>query len=75
MRGDQKERFRRLGLNIAYQRKINGLTQERLSEKIGISRTHLGRIETGDCAPSVEVLFDLAEALGISADRFFRSND
>ena len=39
------ESYKKLGLNIAYYRKANGLSQEKLAELVGISRTHMSRIE------------------------------
>lgn len=42
------EKFRFLGLNIAYYRKEKGLSQSQLAELVNISRTHMSRIETAD---------------------------
>ena len=39
------EKYRRIGLNIAHQRKLKKLTQVQLAERIGISRTHMSNIE------------------------------
>ena len=60
-------RYFQLGLNIAYYRKLKGLTQIRLAEIAGISRTHMSNIEAPGVEKSVslDVLFDLAEALGV----------
>ncbi len=63
--------YKRLGLNIAYYRKVNNLSQEKLAEMINISRTHMSRIETADCAVSLDVIFDICDTLGISADKLF----
>ena len=38
---------------------------------MNISRTHMSRIETADCAVSLDVVFDIADALGVSPDRLF----
>lgn len=38
-------KYIRMGLNIAYQRKLKKLTQLQLAELIGISRTHMSNIE------------------------------
>ena len=64
---DNKERYRDLGCAIAYYRKRQGLTQEQLSEKIGISRQHMGAIEAPNMvrAISLDVLFNIATALDI----------
>ena len=54
-----KEDYRRLGLNIAYYRKARNLSQIKLAEMVDISRTHMSRIETADCAVSLDVVFAL----------------
>lgn len=63
--------YKRLGLNIAYYRKIKGYSQSRLSEKINISRTHMSRIETADCAVSLDIIFEIAKVLEISLKELF----
>jgi transcriptional regulator with XRE-family HTH domain len=62
-----KNDYLQLGLNIAYYRKLKGLTQTQLAEIIEISRTHMSNIEAPNVKKSVslDVLFDLAEALGV----------
>ncbi len=57
--------IRLIGLNIAYYRKLKGISQIELAEKINISRTHMSRIETALCEPPLHVLLDIAEALDI----------
>ena len=73
MQKDQKERYKNLGLNIAFYRKLRGLTQEKLAEKVDISRTHMSRIETADCAVSLDVVFNLADALEIEVYKLFEN--
>ena len=63
--------YKYLGLNISYYRKANSLSQEKLAELINISRTHMSRIETADCAVSLDVLFDICNVLRISPDKLF----
>ena len=41
-----------------------GLTQQQLSEKIGINQAVLSRIETGKANPSIVTLQKLAKGLG-----------
>ncbi|MBR6800665.1 MAG: helix-turn-helix transcriptional regulator [Eubacteriaceae bacterium] len=65
-------KYRSLGLNIAYYRKQKGFSQEQLAEKIDISRTHMSRIETADCAVSLDVIFDICEALEIPSYKIFK---
>lgn len=66
-KADNSQRYIELGYNIAYYRKHAGLTQEQLAERAGISRPHMGAIEAPKlCRPiSLELLFNLANALGI----------
>lgn len=64
---DFNEDYRILGLNIAYYRKIKGLTQLQLAEKTNVSRTHISNIEAPNkkTAISLDLLFSIAYALDI----------
>ena len=67
----QLNKYRYLGLNIAYYRKERGLSQEALAELINISRTHMSRIETAVCAVSLDVVFDICDALNVPPSKIF----
>ena len=67
----QLNKYRYLGLNIAYYRKERGLSQESLAELVNISRTHMSRIETADCAVSLDVVFDICDALNVPPSKMF----
>lgn len=56
---------------IAYYRKRAGLTQEALAERVDISRSHLSAIEAPNIVRpfSLEILFDLSDALGVPVSR------
>ena len=75
MREDYRERFRILGLRIAYYRKMRGMTQEQLAEAIGRSVSFVSQIEANNAAEvkgvSLETLFLMSEKLGISMARLF----
>lgn len=71
MQEQQREKFRFLGLNIAYYRKETGLSQSQLAELVNVSRTHMSRIETADCAVSLDVVFDICDALNVRPARLF----
>ena len=75
MRIHQYDKYRRLGLNIAYFRKEKGLSQIQLAELVNISRTHMSRIETADCAVSLDVIFDICDVLEIKPQRLFNFRD
>ena len=58
-----------IGLNIMRYRKEQGLTQDQLSEMAGYSRNHLQRVETAVCKPTVGLLLDVSEVLGVPVER------
>jgi transcriptional regulator with XRE-family HTH domain len=57
-----------LAANVTRLRRQKGLTQVQLAEKIGISEVMLNRIEKAKSSPGAELLFSLADALGVGAD-------
>ena len=71
MKNDFFENYRMLGARISYYRKIHGLSQLQLAEQINISRTHMSRIETAECAVSLDVIFKIAEVLQEPSYKFF----
>lgn len=54
----------RLGTAIAVRRKARGLTQEQFAEAIGVSPEWVSRMERGVGLPSLDVLAQIAAALG-----------
>ncbi|MBE6532093.1 MAG: helix-turn-helix transcriptional regulator [Ruminococcaceae bacterium] len=64
--------YRQLGLKIAYYRKLRGITQEQLAEKIDKSAAFIGHVEAPnvDKAISLDTLFDISEALDVPAHKF-----
>jgi len=57
--------------NIAYYRKLRGLSQEDLAQKVGVKQPHISRIENGDDGPPLRLFKDIADALDVSlADLF-----
>lgn len=71
MNQKQYIKYRCLGLNIAYYRKEHGLSQSQLAELVNVSRTHMSRIETADCAVSLDVVFDICDVLGVKPSKLF----
>ena len=51
-----------LGLRVREVRKLRGLSQERLAEKVGVEPKQISRIEGGKSAPA----FDTLEAIAIN---------
>lgn len=60
--------YYQIGQRIRKYRKAEGLSQEQLAEKIGISVTHMSHIETGNTKLSLPVFVKTAEILGIQTD-------
>ena len=62
---ENKDKYIALGLNIAYSRKREGMTQKQLAEKAGISRSYLGEIEAHNMITNIsfEMLFNISAAL------------
>ena len=48
-----------------------GFSQEALAEKADIHPNYVGRIERGECAPTVEILLKIAGALDVHPHRLF----
>lgn len=69
-----RDRLIQLGLTIAAYRKLQGMSQEQLAEKADISRSFLSAIEAPNVsrAFSVEILFNIADALSMGADELLR---
>lgn len=61
-----EERYRKIGLNPCYYRKMNKMTQLQLAEAAGISSTYLGRIERGECSgTALSIYWRLCDTLEI----------
>ena len=61
--------YYQLGQQIRKYRKVHGMSQEQLAEKIGISVTHMSHIETGNTKLSLQVFVDITRALDISGSQ------
>lgn len=54
--------------NIIALRKMNGLSQEELADKINVSRQTLSKYETGESLPDVEKCKQIADVFEVSLD-------
>jgi len=70
-----KDRYRTLGLNIAYYRKKRGLTQEELAERAGIERSRISKTEIAWVGTSLDMVFKIADALEIEPFKLFVERD
>lgn len=65
----REQEYKMIGLNIAYYRKLKGISQLTLAEEVDLSRTHISNIEAPNMptAISLDALLDIADALGVPA--------
>ena len=72
MKEQHYPKYRMIGLKISYYRKLRGLTQEQLAEKIDKNLAFIGAVEAPNVnrTVSLDTLFDIAEALDVPAYKF-----
>ena len=71
----QIEKYKLLGLNVAYYRRKRKLTQEQLAEMIEIEPNHMSNIELAKVGTSLDVVFRVADALEIPVHKLFEFRD
>ena len=61
----------KIGLKIAYYRKLQGMTQEELAEASELSYGYISQLEAPNCffCPSLKTLFKVAEVLGTTVSK------
>ena len=67
----------KIGLNITHYRKSRNMTQKQLAKKAGVSIITIANIENINKLYNIKLitLFDIADALNISADKLFHFKD
>ena len=65
----REEKYKMIGLNIAYYRKLRGISQLTLAERVSLSRTHISNIEAPNMptAISMDALLDIVDVLEVPA--------
>lgn len=66
-----EEKLKKLGSNIAVLRKKHKMSQGVLSEKLGVSREHLAKIETAKKGMSMGLFFRIADILEVKESELF----
>ena len=64
----------KLGKEIRRLRNSLGMSQEELAFKAGISAAHLGQIERASKNPTVDTVYSIASALGVTLSELFSFN-
>ncbi len=77
MKNEHEQKYRQIGLKISYYRKLRGLTQEQLAEKIDEAPAFIGHVEAPNVskAVSLDTLFDIADVLEVPAHKFLLFDD
>ena len=63
---------KKLGRRIAQQRRLAGLTQAQLAEKLGVASETVSRMETGAVMPSLARIEAVGAVLGVELAELFR---
>ena len=67
---DKEKKF---GPVLRAMRMNKGWSQEELAARLEVSRSHIGRLETGEKQPSLKMLFRLADAMEIPASDIIKA--
>lgn len=65
------EKYRNLGISITYFRRMQGLTQQTVADRMDISYETMSRIENANTGMSMDMMYELSEALKIPLSELF----
>ena len=66
---NKEQAAQRMGQRITALRKLEGISQQELADRAGLTRQHIGRIEKGELVSVAYVTIQqIAEALGMTVD-------
>lgn len=63
-----------IGRNIRKYRKMAGLNQAQLAERVNVTSQHISHVENGYTCPSISLLVDIANALKTDMNALFGNN-
>ena len=64
-----------IGNKIHQLRKISGMTQEQLSEKLNVSRQTISKWESGNTSPDLESIVKVSKIFHVSLDDLLTEGD
>ncbi len=72
MQEDFKNYYKQIGLKVAYYRKLKGLTQEQLAERMNVGTSFIGQIEAVNINKTISLntLFRISKALEVPPHKF-----
>lgn len=66
---NKEQQAQRMGQRITALRKLEGISQQELADRAGLTRQHIGRIEKGELVSVAYVTIQqIAEAIGMTVD-------
>ena len=66
---NKEQHAERMGQRITALRKLEGISQQELADRAGLTRQHIGRIENGELPNVANVTIQqIAEAMGMTVD-------
>lgn len=68
------QKYRLFGANVAYFRKLRGMTQEDLAERSGIDRSTVSKIEIAYTGITLDIVFKIAQTLDVDTAKLFESH-
>ncbi|MFZ3065462.1 MAG: helix-turn-helix transcriptional regulator [Nitrospirota bacterium] len=66
---------KRFGLNLKNLREQKGWSQEKLAEKSGLHRTYISGLERGIRNPTIDILQEVANALGVTPSDLLKDKE
>ena len=77
MEFQNRDNYIKLGLKISYYRKLRGLTQEQLAEKLNMNLAFIGQVEAPNIARaiSMDTLFNISRVLNVPAYKVLHFDD
>lgn len=71
MKFEHYDEYYNLGMSICYFRKFQCMTQQQLADKMDVNYETISRIENARNGISLDMLFELSKALGVSLAEIF----
>ena len=77
MKAIHERKYLQVGLKIAYYRKLRGLTQEQLAERIDRTPAFIGHVEAPNISKAVtlDTLIDISSVLDVPANKILMFDD
>jgi len=57
--------LKKIGNKLFAARKLKGLTQEQIADKVGITRSYYAQVERGERNPTTTIILAIVDAIGV----------